>query len=291
MVRVVGRAVSRDLGVDPRAARLRAFLRLEHQRAGAFADDETVARGIERAGCRRRIGVLGQRGHLGECGDRQRHRRVLGPATYRQVHQPVADHAVGLAYSVGPRSAGGHRAEVRARELEHHGDVARSRVAHQHRNHERADPLGSLLHDDVVLCDDGVDASDARGEDDAAALGFDLRVAGVLPGELRSRNSEVNERVGAFGFLGLHELRYIEVQDLAGEFHRQVVGLEALDGEDAAATGGQAFPEGVDSDADWSDRSYAGDDDLAGLDQVARLDQVGLSRASPSRGQRPGRRS
>ena len=48
-----------------------------------------------------------------------------------------------------------------------------------------------------MLLEKRLDSADPGGEDDAAALGSDLRVAGVLPRELRRCDGEVREPVGA----------------------------------------------------------------------------------------------
>ena len=107
----------------------------------------------------------------------------------------------------------------------------------------------------------GADAADPGGEDDATALSNDLGITGVGPRELRGGDTELREAVGATCLLDLEEVARLEPMDLAGDGDREVVDGELRDRANAVASGGEALPEVVDADPDRRDRTDPGDDD------------------------------
>jgi hypothetical protein len=74
----------------------------------------------------------------------------------------------------------------------------------------------------------------------------------------------MDEPIGAADLLRVHPPGGVEVPDVAGELHGQVVRLEALDRSDAVTSGNQAIPELLDPGADRRDRADPGDDDPLG---------------------------
>ena len=88
---------------------------------------------------------------------------------------------------------------------------------------------GSLLQQDGVLLEKRLDAADPGGDHDAAALGRDLRGAGVLPRQLRAREGEVRHAVGAPDLLRVEPAGGVEARHLSREVHDEVGGVEVLD--------------------------------------------------------------
>ncbi len=82
MVGVAGKAIALHFGVDLRAAGLGVLVFLEHQYAGAFAHDETVA--VLVIGARSPLGRIIEAGGQGpaghEAGDAEGADRSFGPA-------------------------------------------------------------------------------------------------------------------------------------------------------------------------------------------------------------------
>ena len=96
-----------DLRVDAGAARRGVLRGLQHQDAGALAEDEAVAALVVRAG--RPLGLVvasRQRHHRGERGHRQRVEAGLGAAGDDDVGAAGADHLEGVRDGLGARGAG-----------------------------------------------------------------------------------------------------------------------------------------------------------------------------------------
>ena len=102
MVAVGVAAEADDLGVDGRAARLRVFELLEHQRAGAFADHEAVAVAIERA--RRLLGRVVARAGREQGVEHRRFARaqLFGAARDHERRAIEPDRFVGVADALAP---------------------------------------------------------------------------------------------------------------------------------------------------------------------------------------------
>ena len=135
VIGIIGVAVTHDLGINVRTARLRMLHALECQHAGALAHHKAVAVCIERAASRRGIGVGGQcaagrkaRNGIGDdCG--------LGTASQDCIGIAVLDGAERLAHGMGRGRARGHHGQGRALCLVTDRDIARCHVGDHHRDH------------------------------------------------------------------------------------------------------------------------------------------------------------
>ena len=135
---------------------------------GALAHDETVSADVEGAG---ELGVA-QRGHVAESGlgDLDHHR--FGAAGDRDGATSRRDQARGVANGVGAgRTGRGHRL-ARSAESESHRHRGGGGVGHHHRHHEGRDAVGSFFIEDAELLHDGLESTDAGGDD---AAGIDDR--------------------------------------------------------------------------------------------------------------------
>jgi hypothetical protein len=133
-------SVPRDLAVDGGTTRPCPLQRLEHDTAGALADDEAVAVGVERP--RRALGRVvarTERAHARERGDRERRHGCFSPAGHHDVGGAVADQPDALADGVRTGRARGRDAQVGSRPPQLHCHDACSRVGHHHGYEERAD--------------------------------------------------------------------------------------------------------------------------------------------------------
>ena len=94
---------------------------------------------------------------------------------------------------------------------------------------------------------------------------FDVvdREPGIVERQLRGRDAEVDERVGAARLLGRHPLRRVEALHLGGDAGRQERGVELRDRADAAHAVDEVVPGLRDADADGGYDPKAGDDDAA----------------------------
>ncbi len=151
--------------VAPRATR--GLPLLEHEHGGTLAEDEAVARLVERLARPGRA----ERGHVGERGDTDAAVGRLGAAGDHRVAHAPGDEPGGVADGVGGRGARGGDRLVRALQPVAHRDGRAGGVGHHHRDEERRDPSFALLqqHADLVL--GGLQPTDARGEDRADPVG------------------------------------------------------------------------------------------------------------------------
>ena len=116
-----------------------------------------------------------ERGHVGEAGQRGDGVGRLGAAGDHGVAAVPGDQPSGVADRMGRGRAG--RADRLARPLEAvaHGDGGAAGVGHHHRHEERRHPPLALLHPDDDLLLEGVQAADARADDDAGAAGIGVQ--------------------------------------------------------------------------------------------------------------------
>ena len=135
VVGIIGVAVTHDLGINVRTARLRMLHALECQHAGALAHHKAVAVCIERAASRRRVRISGEstagckaRNGIGDdCG--------LGAAGENRIGIAMLDGAERLAHGMCRGRAGGHHGQGRALCLVADCDIARSHIGDHHRDH------------------------------------------------------------------------------------------------------------------------------------------------------------
>ena len=146
-VRRVGRhAVADQLGVDLRAARLRALELLEHDRAGGLAHHEPVAVGVERPrGALRVVVAPRERAHRVEAGDADARDRRLAAAGDHRVGAAEADRVERVADRHVRGGAGGALAHQRALGAELDRDPAGAHVRDDAGDRERADAVGAAV--------------------------------------------------------------------------------------------------------------------------------------------------
>ena len=221
---------------------------LQHQDAGAFAEDEAVAALVERS--RGALGVVvagGERAHRGESADERFVDAGLGAAGDHHVGVAAPDRLGCLADGVAAGRAGRHRREVRAGHAEADRDLARADVRDAHRDEERADPIGSASGVDRDALDERANAAEAGAEDHAGPLGLvaleAFRQAGLVHRLARGDQPELDVAVGPADLLAIEDVGRVEVADLAGDLRRSSRdGSKAVDGRDPGATGDQAIP-------------------------------------------------
>ena len=114
MVRVGGHAVADELRIDPRAAALGLFELLEHENAGALADDEPVAILVERAaGASGVVIARRERPQRGKPAHAHRRDGRLRAAGNHRVGVAAPDDLEGVADGVRRSRARGTRRRVR----------------------------------------------------------------------------------------------------------------------------------------------------------------------------------
>ncbi len=126
--RVAAHAIAHDFSQDGRAAPFGKFQFFKDQNPGAFADHESVAIAIERAGSVRGIVIaLRKRAHGGESADAHGRDAGFGAAADHDVGIAALNNPERIADGVGAGGAGRGRGGVRALCARPHGDVARMR--------------------------------------------------------------------------------------------------------------------------------------------------------------------
>src|SRR5205823_7095374 len=88
---------------------------------------------------------------------------------------------------------------------------------HEHRDHEGGYPPRSLLEQDGMLCEQGLDPADPGPVDAAATLGDDLRRGRVRPRERGRCQREVDVPVGTAGFLRVEVCGWIRSEEHTSE--------------------------------------------------------------------------
>ena len=138
MVGVAGHAIADDFGDDIRAAALGEFERFENQHAGAFADDEAVALGVEgAAGALGFVIARGERAHGGESADAHGSDGRFGAAGDHHFRVAALDDFVGVANGVRRSRAGRGRGGVGALRAVANGNVAGGEIDDRRGNEER----------------------------------------------------------------------------------------------------------------------------------------------------------
>ena len=279
-------AAAGQLGVDVGAAGLGVLELFEHQAAGALADDEAVAAGVE--GPRGALSGSSLRGAEGARGGEARHADRadgrLAAAGEHDVGVAVADEARGVADRVragGAGRAGGAQRALRP-QLERH--VRRAHVGDHHGDQQRVGAVGALVEELVGLDVQRLQAADAARHDRPDPLrlgaGVEVRVGGRVLGR---RDRVAAEEVEPAHLALVDVVLGVEVLDLGGDVHLVVRGVEAGDLADARLAGHEATPEGVHVVAERRDDAETGDDDSALLCHLPSVRSPGRRRPAARR--------
>ncbi len=145
------------------------------ENAGAFADDEAVALGVEgAAGALRLVIARGERAHGGESADAHGSDGGFGAAADHDVGIAAVDDAEGVADGVGGSGAGGGGGGIRAAGAIADGNEAGGEIDDGRGNEEGMILPGPPCEQLRVLALDDVESADAGADVDAGAIG-DLR--------------------------------------------------------------------------------------------------------------------
>src|ERR1700722_6792352 len=263
VVGVAGHAVADNFGEDGGVAFLRVLEGFEDEDAGAFADHETVAAGSERAGGVSGIVVAsGERFHGGETADAHGSDGGFRAAADHHFGGAALDDFEGVADSVGGSGARGGSGGIRALGAIANGDVAGSQIDDGGRDEKGRDSAWTALDQFPVLAFDDVETADAGRDVDADFVEvriFGLPVGGFY-GEIRSRESDLDEAAHFFQFFFLDPLEGIEVLDFTGDLAVKAGGVELRDDTNAALAGYEVLPGFLRADAQRADQSNTRND-------------------------------
>ncbi len=191
-------AAAQQFRIDRRGSFAGMLQFFQHDKTGAFAQDETVAVLVKRP-ARLLWGFIAVRQCTGGAETSQAHRRHGRFRTTGQHHVRITplDGPQRIADGVSGRGAGGGHGGVGAAQSEMNGDVARSGVGDHFRNDERADLARPSVQVTTMLLLELIEAADAAAENDAAAERvFPREVdAAVFHGVDGGHESELSETI------------------------------------------------------------------------------------------------
>ncbi len=263
VVGVAAHPVADHLGQDGRAAALGHLQRLQDQDAGALADDEAVALGVERAaGALRLVVAGGQRPHGGEAAHAHRGDGGFGAAADHDVGVAPGDDLEAVAHRMGRGRAGGGGGRVRPPGPGANGDVPGRQVDDAGRDEEGGDLAGAALQQLLVLPLDHVEAADPRADVNPGAVGqpaVELQL-GVLDGKVGGGQGEVDEPAHLLHLFFLDHLERVEVLHLAREPAGMLGGVEEGDGPDAALPRQGGLPNFLGAHPVPAQQTHPGDD-------------------------------
>ena len=266
VVGVTGHTVADNFGENIRAAFLGDFEGFENHDAGAFADDEAVAVGVEgAAGVFRVIVAGGERAHGGESADAHGGDGGFGAAGDHDVGGAALDNFEGVADGVGRRGAGGGRGGIGTLGAVTNRDVAGSEIDDGGRNEKRGNLSGAAGEIFGMFALDDVETADAGADVNAGGIGEFGRDGerGLLHGEIGGGERQLNEAAGLFQFFFLEPIERLEALYFAGDAAIETSGIEMSDGTDAAFGGENVAPDFFGPDAETADESDAGNDHAA----------------------------
>ena len=218
MERIGAHPVTHHFRQDLRAARLGEFQFLDHQNPGAFANHEAVA--ILVPGTRRPLGIViarGERPHRRKPADAHRRDRRLRTAADHRDGFAALNHAERIANRVGAGGARGRGGRIRplGSALDRH--VAGGQIDDGRRNEKGRNAARSVFQQGLVLALDHFESADPAADVDADFLGDFRRhlQAGILQGEIRRRNGELDETPHLLDFFLLDITARIETFDLS----------------------------------------------------------------------------
>src|SRR5581483_529837 len=148
---------------------------------------------------------------------------------------------------------------------ETNGHLPGREVDNDRRDEKRRDAVRAFFQQDLVLALDDLEPADAAADVDAHAVtpfGRDGQ-ARVGHGEVRSRDSELDEAGGLADVLLFHVPLRVEIFHFTGEARGKAGGIEELDVVDAAAPLADSAPRLFGANANGTKKTNAGDDNSA----------------------------
>ena len=171
------------------------------------------------------------------------------------------DEAVGLAHRVGTRGAGRHNRNVGTLGVIGNSHIATGNIANHFGNEERRNTAQTVLHLVGVLALEGLDAADAAAYGGAETARVDILAdlqAAVLHGLCGCREGIECEGVVVADHRLVDTVVFgMEVLDLGGDFHRQVLTVDLCDVADAAHTVDDVVPQRLDIVSKWGYTAHA----------------------------------
>src|SRR5580700_306767 len=178
VVGVAGHAVANDFGEDGSFAFLRVFERFEDQNTGAFADDEAVAAGVERAtGMSGIVIASGKSLHRSETAYAHRSDGSFRAAADHHVGRATLDDFEGIADGVGGGGAGSGSGGIRALSAVTNRNVTGSEIDDRGRNEKGRNSAGASVDQFPVLALDDIETANAGGNVDANFV--EIRILGL----------------------------------------------------------------------------------------------------------------
>ena len=246
MVRVVRSAVTHDLRVHSRAARLCVLIFFENERRAALAHDKAASALIKRAASVFRVGAGGQRRHIAEARHAHRDDGRFRAAGDDGIEIAVLNGAVRFTDLVVARRARRGDRQAGALRVELNGDVAARDIGNEHRDKVRGNAARALFVQRRHLIGERLDAADTGTEIHAEALRVDLAHDFAVVHRLRCRrDGKLRERVVLAHFALIHVQQRVKILDLRRHMRFKVRGVKLRDFRDAALAGFQVFPERI----------------------------------------------
>lgn len=250
-------SVANEFGVNVGTAFFGVLQFLDHQNAGTFAHDETIASDIE--GARSALWFVIARAecfHVAETAESAGENASFAAAAEEGIGIAEFDDAPSLTDRVVGGGTGCDDGHVRSTEAVFHGNDAAGDVGNHHRNEERRNATGATIDELGMLFFEGAEATDTRADHDTDLIFIDLLgiEAGINECHACGGDSELHVAVGAAAVLGVVEKRgCVEIFHLTGNVRGVGGGVHAGDTVNAAAASFHGFPCALQIVAEWAD--------------------------------------
>ena len=266
VVRVAGRAVPGDLGVDARPAPARLPIVLEHHHVGPFPEDEPAPVAAE--GARGLLGMVvpSDRGgaHPAEALHHSEGDAGLSPAGQHDRRLAAAHGVQGVADRVGAAGAAVAEDVRRAGEPEADAQLAAHHPDDGGRDGEWIDASDPVSVVAFVLALGEIGGAGAAADHDtnvaADALGRVARKPGVEQRLPRRDDRQRDDAADARQVFGVEVRRRIESRDLGGDLAGQVLRIEERDAPGGARPLAKTAQVRIHSEAEGGDDAETGDD-------------------------------
>ena len=296
MVGVGRSAASHDLADDVGPAGLGMLQGLQHQGAGSFTEDESIAVDVERSRRHFRLLISGrQRLHGAESSDARLHHGRFGSTRHHGIGLAIPYGIEGVDDGVCGAGTGGNAGVVGTPEPEFHADVTGGDVSDHLRNEERIEAGRPVAFDEILdLLLEGEDAPDAAAEDDPhpVRVGLRLSESGVRYGLTGRHDAVLSVRIQLALLLAVEMVSGVPALQFTGELGLEFGRIEAGDGTGSADSLFQGVEISGNVIAQRSQATHSRDDDTvqlhAGLTSRFRCTRWLGRRCRSSRLGRPG---